>query len=60
MDQHRVARFVPNRLQNTPSVGDMLQHLNSYNIEDMRKDARLVMMYKIANENVAIYLTRQT
>jgi hypothetical protein len=32
----------------------MLQHLSWCSLEDSGKDDRLVMMYKIANENVAI------
>jgi hypothetical protein len=37
--------------------GDMLQHLIWCSLEDRCKDARLVMMYKLANENVFISKT---
>jgi hypothetical protein len=46
MVQQRAARYVTNRQHNTSSVGDML-HLEWRCLEDRRRDARLVMMYKI-------------
>ena len=55
----QVARFVTNTQQNTSTVGDMLQHFNWCYLEDRYKDDRLVMVYKIANENVAINITEQ-
>jgi len=54
MVQHRAASFITNRQGNMSCVGDLLQHLNCRSLEDRRKDAWLVMIYKIANENVAI------
>ena len=41
------------RQRSTSNVSDML-HLNRSNLEDRRKYALLVMVYKIANENAAI------
>ena len=54
MVQHRDTSFVTNRQGNMSCVDDLLQHLNWRSLEDRRKDAWLVMIYKIANENVAI------
>ena len=48
------ARYVTNRQRNTSSVGDMLQHLEWRSLEDRRRDARLVMMYKISHDKVAV------
>jgi hypothetical protein len=53
MVQRRAARYVTNRQRNTSSVGDMLQHLEWRILEDRRRDARLVMMYKISHDKVA-------
>jgi hypothetical protein len=47
MVQRTAARFVNNKQRNTSSVDDMLQHLNWCSLEDRRKDAGLVIMYKI-------------
>ena len=46
MVQRRAARYVTNRQRNTSSVGDILQHLEWCSLEDRRRDACLVMMYK--------------
>ena len=54
MVQRRAARYLTNRQRNTSSVGDMLQHLEWRSLEDRRKDARLVMMYKISHDKVAV------
>ena len=54
MVQRRVLIFFINWQRNTSSVGDMLQHLNWRSLKGRGKDARLVMMYKVAKENVAI------
>ena len=54
MVQRRAARYVTNRQPNTSRVSDMLQHLKWHNPEDRRKDARLVMMYKISHNKVAV------
>ena len=48
MFQWRAVRYDTNRQQNTSSVGDMLQHLKWRTLEDRRRDACLVMMYKIS------------
>lgn len=39
---------------NEPHFGNMLLHLYWRSLEDRGKDAQLVMMYKMTNENVAI------
>jgi hypothetical protein len=52
MVQGRAGRFITNRQRNTSSIGEMLQHLIWCSIEDRLKDSQLVMMYKIANENI--------
>ncbi|XP_071145327.1 uncharacterized protein [Mytilus edulis] len=52
--QRRAARFVTNKYRNTSSVGSMLQHLEWRSLSDRRKDSRLVMLYKIEHEKVAI------
>jgi hypothetical protein len=54
MVQLRAARYVTNRQRNTSSVGDMLQHLKWRSLEDRRRDARLVMLYKISHDKVAV------
>jgi hypothetical protein len=36
------------------TVGDLLQHLKLHNLEDWRRDARLVMMYEISHDKVAV------
>ena len=46
--------YVANRQRNTFSVGDMLQHLEWRSLEDRRRDARLVIMYKISHDKVAV------
>ena len=53
MVQRRAARYVTNRQRHTSSVGDML-HLKWRSPEDRRRDARLVMMYKISHDKVAV------
>jgi hypothetical protein len=50
----RDVKFVTNRQRNASSVGEMLQRLIWRSLEDMRKDVRLVMICKIAVEDVAI------
>ena len=59
MVQCRAVRFVTNRQQNTFSVGDMLQCFKWPSLQDGQKDAWLVMMYKIANNNVLITNTNE-
>ena len=52
--QRRAARYVINNHRNRSSVSNMLQRLKWRPLENRRKDARLVMMYKIDRELVAI------
>ena len=54
MVQRRAARYVTNRQRNTSSVGDMLQQLKWRSLEDRRRGACLVMMYKISHDKVAV------
>ena len=54
MVQRRAARYITNWQRNTSSVGDMLQHLEWRILEDRRRDARLVMMYTISHDKVAV------
>ena len=58
--QHRAARYVTNRFHNTSSVSNMIEHLNWRRLADRRTDARLVMLYKISHEQVAIPKTPKT
>jgi hypothetical protein len=60
MVQWRAARYVTNRQRNTSSVNDMLQHLKWHSLEDRCRDARLVMMYKIPHDKVAVRKMWQT
>jgi hypothetical protein len=46
--------FFTNRQRSTSSVDNMIQHWNWRSLNDRGKDARLVMMYKVPNENAAI------
>ena len=46
--------FFTNRQRSTSSVSNMIQHWNWRSLKGRGKDARLVMIYKVANENVAI------
>jgi ribonuclease PH len=41
----------------TESLGTMLQHLEWRSLEDRRRDARLVMMYKISHDKVSVTVT---
>ena len=52
--QHRAARYVTNCYHNISSVSNMIEHLNWRSLADRRSDARLVMLYKISHELVAI------
>lgn len=54
MTQRRSARYVTNRYHNTSSVETMLQQLQWPTLEERRKNARLTLLYKIANEEVKI------
>ena len=55
--QRRAARYVTNRYRNTSSVGDMLSSLDWRSLADRRTDARLIMLYKISHELVAVSKT---
>ena len=52
--QRRAARYVTNLYHNTSSVSNMIEHLNWRSLADRRWGARLVMLYKISHELVAI------
>ena len=52
--QRRAARYVCNKYRNTSSVTDMLQHLEWEPLSTRRKNSRLTMLYKIANNHVVI------
>jgi len=56
MLQRRAARYryITNRQRNTSSVGDMLQHVEWHSLDYRRRDARLVMIYKISHDKVAV------
>jgi hypothetical protein len=54
MVRGKIVHFSVNRQRNTSSVGDMLQHLKWCSLEDQRRDARLVMMYKIFYDKVTV------
>ena len=64
MVQRRAARFVCNRWHNTSSVSDMLDSLGWRTLQDRRMDAKLIMLYKIRHNLVALpaslYLTPAT
>jgi hypothetical protein len=49
-------RYVANNHRNRSSVSNIIQRLQWRPLADRRKDARLVMLYKIDRELVAIYL----
>ena len=55
MVQGRAARFVSNRFHYTSS--NILEQLKWLTLEERRRKARLVLMYKIANGLVNIYAT---
>ena len=54
MVQRRFACFVINRYRNRSSVGEMLETLDWKSLEERRREARLIMMYKIDSQLVAI------
>ena len=63
MIQHRAARFVLNRPWNRhqrDSITDMLKELNWPSLQDRRRHARLILMYKITNHLQYIYCLSQT
>jgi hypothetical protein len=52
--QRRAARYVANNHRTRSSVSNIIQRLKWKPLADIRKDARLVMLYKIDREIVAI------
>ena len=52
--QRTAARWTLGRYRNTSSVSDMLNELGWRSLEQRRADARLVMMYKLRNNMLAI------
>ena len=54
MVQRRAARFVKNDYGSRSSVTQMMSDLNWKSLQDRRRDSRLVLLYKIINELVAI------
>jgi hypothetical protein len=54
MVQRRAARYVKNRYHNTSSVTEMLHQLQWTSLEARRRQARLVLLYKISNNLVKI------
>ena len=52
--QRRAAKYVVNNHRNRSSVSNMLQRLKWIPLANRRKDARLMMMYKIDRELVSI------
>ena len=52
MVKRRSARFVTNHYRNRSFVTDKLEQLKWTPLEDRRKDARLLMLYKIRNQEV--------
>ena len=64
MVQHRAARFVIGNYSKTSgTVTNILQQLNWPHFEQRRKESRLINLYKIQHENIAIplpdYIQRQ-
>ena len=55
--QRRAARFVTGQYQRTVSVTGLLQQLRWQSLADRRLQARLAMLYRIVNEQVAIPLS---
>ena len=52
--QRTAARWTLGRYRNTSSVSDMLNELGWRSLEQRRADARLIMMYKLRNNMLAI------
>jgi hypothetical protein len=52
--QRRAARYVATNHRNRSSVSNIIQRLKWRPLADRRRDARLVMLYKIDRELVAI------
>ena len=62
MVQRRAARYASNRYRNTSSVSDMLLNLGWDTLAERREHQRLLMLYKMRNNIIAVkdtdYLTR--
>ena len=54
MVQRKAARFVCNDFSRHSSVTSMLHNLGGHSLERRRKEAKAVMMYRIANSLIAI------
>ena len=54
MVQRRAARYITNRYHNTSSVSSMIEQLEWTTLEERRKHIRLLMMYKLKNNNVRV------
>jgi hypothetical protein len=54
MVQRRAARYVKNRYHNTSSVTEIIGQLQWTSLEERRKTARLILLYKISNGLVKI------
>ena len=54
MIQRKSARWICNNHSRHSSVTEMLRHLNLEPLEDRRRAARLVLMYKILNKEIAV------
>ena len=57
--QRRAARWVVNRHRQTSSVDDMLRHLQWPTLQERRKTARLITMYKYINNRMVINSSRK-
>jgi hypothetical protein len=58
--QRRAAQYVTGRHRNRSSVNTMLEDLKWKSLQTRRKEARLIMMYKIINNMVAIKTAKTT
>jgi hypothetical protein len=54
MVQRRPARYVQNRYHNTSSVTEIIGQLQWTSLEERRKTARLILLFKISNGLVKI------
>jgi 16S rRNA C1402 (ribose-2'-O) methylase RsmI len=54
MVQRRAARYVKNRYHNTSSATEIIGQLQWISLEERRKAARLILLYKISNGLVKI------
>ena len=52
--QRKAARWISNDFKQQSSVSSMLKKLDLASLEDRRCDARLVLLYKILHQNVAV------